>query len=89
MKDPNMKARISLLHRTESEWNLLPNFIPFKGEFIIFDPDQQHDYARVKVGDGKTLLQHLPFLVDSVLDDFVESLQDRVFDAGRITNYKK
>ena len=89
MKDPNMKARISLLHKTESEWHALPNFIPFKGELIIFDPDAQYDYARAKIGDGQTLLQDLPFLVDSVLDDFIESLQTKVFDAGRITNYKK
>ena len=89
MKNPNMKARISMLHKTEYEWNLLPNFIPFSGEFIIFDRDPQYDYIRVKIGDGKTLLQDLPFLVDSALDDFVASLQNRVFDAGRITNYKK
>ena len=89
MKDSNMKARISMLHKTEYEWNLLHNFIPFSGEFIIFDKDLHYDYIRVKIGDGKTLLQDLPFLVDSALDDFVASLQNCVFDAGRITNYKK
>ena len=89
MKDSNMKARISQLHKTESEWNLLQNFIPFSGELIIFDPDQQYDYARIKIGDGSTKLQDIPFFVGQITNNFVPSIQGEILDAGRITDYKK
>ena len=60
-----MKARVSQLHKTEAEWNNLPDFIPMFGELIIFDPDKQYKYARTKVGDGKTKLRDLPFFIDA------------------------
>lgn len=87
MKDSNVKARISQLHKTEYEWSLLPNFTPFKGELIIFDPDQQYDYARIKIGDGATKLQNLPFFSSLTIDDLMTSLQGKILDAGRITDY--
>ena len=87
---PNMNARVSQLHNTEKEWNLLTKFIPFQGEFIIFDPDQYHSYARLKIGDGKTLLKDLPFFIDSAIDDHVTKRRyNEVIDGGRIINYKK
>jgi hypothetical protein len=87
---PDMNARVSQLHKTEKEWNLLTKFIPFQGEFIIFDPDQSHAYARLKIGDGKTLLKDLPFFIDSAIDDHVTKRQyNEVIDGGRIINYKK
>ena len=65
---PNMKARISLLHKTESEWAELPGFKPCSGEIVLYDPDQNHQFVRLKVGDGQTLLKDLPFIVDDVID---------------------
>lgn len=89
MKDSNMKARICQLHKTESEWNKLPDFVPLCGEFIVFDPDRQHRFTRLKVGDGITKLQKLSFLIDPAIDDFIESHCDKIIDAGRVTDYKK
>lgn len=89
MKDSNMKARISQLHKTEAQWDSIPNFVPFNGEFILFDPDKQHAYTRLKVGDGNTPLRRLPFFIDSSIDDFIETHFDKIIDAGRITDYKK
>ena len=76
---PDMKARLSLLHKSESEWHKLATFVPFSGEVIVFDPDTTHNYARLKIGDGKTLLKDLPFFIDSVIDDHA------VIDGGRIS----
>ena len=87
--DANMKARICLLHKTESEWNKLSDFTPLQGELIIFDPDRRHRYARVKIGDGATELSKLPFLIDPAVDEFIENHCDKVIDAGRVTDYKK
>lgn len=89
MKDPTMRARICQLHKTESEWNKLPDFIPLPGELIVFDPDRQHRYARVKIGDGITKLQNISFLIDPAVDDFLSVHCDKIIDAGRITDYKK
>ena len=80
-----MKARVSQLHKTEAEWNKLTSFIPMQGEVIIFDTDERHKYARLKVGDGSTKLADLPFFIDSAIDDHVTKRRlNEVIDAGRI-----
>lgn len=84
-----MKARVSQLHKTEDEWDSLPNFVPAQGEFIVFDPDKQYKYVRLKVGDGTTKLSNLPFFLNSTIDDFMTDNYDKIIDAGRITDYKK
>lgn len=84
-----MKARISQLHKTEAEWRNLSNFVPIAGEFIIYVQDEQHNYARLKVGDGITKLSDLPFFIDSAIDDHVtKRVLNEVIDSGRITDYK-
>lgn len=81
-----MRARVSQLHKTEAEWSKLSDFIPLSGEFIIFDPDKQHKYARLKIGDGVTKLQNLPFFIDSAIDDHVTKKRyNEVIDGGRIS----
>lgn len=85
-----MKARVSQLHRTEAEWAKLVDFIPLSGEFIIFDPDKQHSYARLKIGDGVTKLSRLPFFIDSAIDDHTTKRRlNEIIDAGRVSDYKK
>lgn len=84
-----MKARISQLHKTEAEWNMLTEFIPLSGEFIIFDPDEKYNYARLKLGDGTTLLKNLPFFIDAVTIEYInKSRFNEIIDSGRITGYK-
>lgn len=85
-----MKARVSQLHRTEAAWDKLLGFIPAAGEFIIFDPDKRHSYARIKVGDGITELKDLPFFIDSAIDDHTTKKRlNEIIDAGRVSDYKK
>jgi hypothetical protein len=80
-----VKARVSQLHKTEAEWLKLQDFVPLQGEFIVFDPDKQHCYARLKLGDGITKLQNLPFFIDSAIDDHTTKKRlDTVIDGGRI-----
>lgn len=94
-----MKARVSQLHKTEAEWSKLPNFIPLAGEIIIFDVDKQHNYVRLKIGDGilqsdgtinGTKLKDLPFFIDSAIDDHVTKRRyNEIIDGGRVVDYKK
>lgn len=61
-------------HDTETNWRALKDFIPLKGEFILYDPEPELfiDKFRIKIGDGVTNVNDLPFLVlggDSSFDD--------------------
>ena len=67
---PNLKARIINKHDTEANWELAENFKPLAGEVIVYDVDSTHAYPRFKVGDGKTLVNALPFSTD-VLTNYV------------------
>ena len=37
------------------------NFVPKDGEIIIYDSDETYEYPRMKIGDGRTYVYHLPF----------------------------
>ena len=93
-----MKARVSQLHKTEDEWARLSNFVPLASEIIVFDADSEHNYVRLKIGDGViqadgtitgTKLKDLPFFIDSAIDDHVTKRRyNEIIDAGRVTDYK-
>jgi hypothetical protein len=83
-----MKARISLLHKTEAEWNSYANFVPSAGEVIIYDPDDSNLVARLKIGDGIHTLAELEFTIEAIAKVLIENnAQEELLDAGRITKY--
>ena len=53
-------TRIQLKHDTETNWNKAVNFIPKAGEMIIYDADGTNS-VRIKIGDGITVVNNLPF----------------------------
>lgn len=89
-----MKARVSQLHKTETDWQILiqnyqdqnKEFVPQPGEIIVYDPDENYNYARIKIGDGQTPLQDLAFVIDSVLVALLQDTVSKNIDAGRITS---
>jgi hypothetical protein len=58
----NIKTRIQNKHDTAENWEKATNFIPLAGELIIYDSDAEHEKPRVKIGDGKTLVNNLGFI---------------------------
>lgn len=61
-------TRIQHKHDIEANWSKAVNFVPLNGEIIVYDKDDTHDYARIKIGDGSTKINELPFILnDSVL----------------------
>lgn len=56
-----LKTRMKQKHETEANW-LKSSLIPLEGELIIYEPDDTHNYSRLKVGDGTTGVNDLPFL---------------------------
>lgn len=59
-----ISSRVIIKHGLESEWNLAKNFKPYKGEIIIYDPDEAHPYPRFKVGNDEDIPSELPFTLD-------------------------
>ena len=60
MAERTIKTRIGLRRDTEANWNALSNFKPIKGEVCLIETS---DGLKVKVGDGETMFQDLPYLV--------------------------
>lgn len=61
-------TRIVHKHDTEANWNKAINFIPKAGELIIYDPDENYVYSRIKIGDGVTIVTNLPFIKAEAID---------------------
>lgn len=61
-KEQLTRVTMSQKHDIEAHWKLAKNFIPKAGEIIVYDPDETHDYARFKCGDGVTYVNDLPFI---------------------------
>ena len=81
MSEKNLKARIVHKHDTEANWLKATNFIPKQGEIIIYDIDDNYNYERVKVGDGKTVVSALPFIESSKAE-----IADRATEADHATS---
>lgn len=60
--EKTIKTRIQLKNDTEDNWNRQVNFIPLKGEIIIYSADVSHPFSRLKIGDGNTTVVALPFI---------------------------
>lgn len=56
-------TRIQSLRGTEANWNQ-KEFTPLEGEIVVYNTDETHVSPRLKVGDGVTLINNLPFTID-------------------------
>lgn len=65
MAEKNINSRIQQKHDIESNWLKAINFIPKQGELIVYDIDENHNYERIKIGDGITTVSSLPFIDDT------------------------
>ena len=48
----------------EANWNKAIGYVPHDKEIIIYKPDAKHSVARIKIGDGVTTVQNLPFVTE-------------------------
>lgn len=65
MAEKTLKTRIIQKHDTEANWLLATNFTPLNGEIIIYDEDDNHDYKRIKIGNGTDNVNDLDFYTGS------------------------
>lgn len=56
-----INSRQQQKHDIEANWEKAINFIPKEGEIIIYDIDENYDYPRIKIGNGQTNVNNLPF----------------------------
>ena len=61
MANKTFQGRIVQKHDTEANWEKATNFVPLKGEIIIYD-----DLKKIKIGDGVTKVGNLAFINDNV-----------------------
>jgi len=62
MIETPINTRIQNKHDIEDKWLAATNFIPKAGELIVYDVDNKYSYTRIKIGDGETTVNDLPFV---------------------------
>lgn len=65
MANKTFQGRIVQKHDTKANWDKATNFVPLKGEIIVYD-----DLKKIKIGDGITKVGNLAFIND--LDTLAE-----------------
>ena len=71
MNEKTFQSRFINKHDIEDAWRLVSEFIPRKGEIIIYDRDGKYNYERFKIGDGITKIKDLPFATEAALQKSV------------------
>ena len=64
MSIKTINSRVVSKHDIENNWKKAVNFIPLKGEIIIYDADEEYTYQRLKIGDGVSNVNELPFSIE-------------------------
>lgn len=62
MAEKMINTRIINKHDTAENWRKATNFIPKKGEIIVYDVDAFATVPKIKIGNGETNVNDLPFL---------------------------
>lgn len=76
MSSKRIKTRIVQKHAKESDWKKAINFIPLQGEVIVYDIDENYNYERIKIGDGKQYVNSLPFFNDVNSNELNKMLEE-------------
>ena len=71
MAEKKINGRIINKHDIEANWLKAENFVPMKAEIIVYDKDENYDYERIKIGDGVTNVNDLPF-ANGVTKEYVD-----------------
>ena len=67
MAEKRLKTRVINKHETQEDWEKAINFTPWQAEVIIYDADAEHPQARIKIGDGTTPVNDLPFIGEKMI----------------------
>lgn len=76
MTEKILNSRIFLKHDVEANWKLATGFSPKKGEVVIYDPDENCSYPRIKIGNEIDNINLLPFIDDALRDELLDKIND-------------
>lgn len=62
MANKTFQGRVVQKHDTKANWEKATNFIPLKGEIILYD-----DLNEIKIGDGTTKINDLDFFASAII----------------------
>lgn len=85
MSEKTFPSRFVCKHDTEENWLKATNFSPKRGEIIVYDIDVNYDYERIKIGDGETNVNNLPFVIDEKLENKTTSKQVQIIEGDGAT----
>lgn len=77
MAEKRISGRLVQKHDVQKNWEKAINFTPMAAEIIVYDRDENYPYERLKIGDGKTNINDLPFATQEM----------DIIDAGSISKY--
>ena len=80
INDILVKARFLQKHDVEANWLEKTDFVPGDGEIIVYDVDDNHSVPRLKIGDGVSAINDLPFISDEIFNQ-IAALRDEITDA--------
>lgn len=83
MAEKRIYGRSVQKHDVQSNWEKAINFIPMAGEIIVYDVDTNYNYERIKIGDGETNVNALPFVNDALktaIESDISDLDTRIND---------
>ena len=82
-----INARLQHKIDTQENWEKAINFIPLKGELIIYDIDANNTSRRIKIGDGITPVNDLEFV--STQSDYEQNDSSKSDYIKNRTHYKE
>ena len=88
MIQKTVRGRVVPIHDTQSNWESITDFIPKIGESVIYDIDDEHNYERIKIGDGVTNINDLPFFEDTIKDKLVIEAFANAKSSGEVMMFK-
>ena len=81
MSDKILNTRVKQKIDTKANWDKAVNFVPLKGEIIVYS-----DLNKIKVGDGAKKVGELPFLADNDTHQSIKALNTNNTSAQTVSS---
>lgn len=74
MAEKVFQSRTIQKHDIAANWAKATNFSPFAGEVIVYLADEHCTYPRIKIGDGVTNVNDLPFVDEPLTIEEIDEI---------------
>lgn len=80
-----LNTRIKHKHDSTENWAKATNFKPLLGEIIIYDADTNNLFPRIKIGDGNTFINDLPFVYEAITEADIEEICGSIVSISEVS----